>query len=102
MALLAILFLSFSALYAFATVLLIFAWINIPNTKLKVKDESISFTVIIAARNEAKNVEVILRDLSEQSYGNYEILVVNENSTDATEALVTSVIKKLKLNARLL
>jgi len=102
MALLAILFLSFSALYAFATVLLMFAWINIPSTKLKAKNESIAFTVVIAARNEAENIEVILRNLSEQSYQNFEILVVNDNSIDATEALVTSVIDKLKLNARLL
>ena len=47
-------------------------------TKLKI-------SVIIPARNEEKTLPILLGSLSTQSYKPYEVIVVNDQSTDATE-----------------
>ena len=41
-------------------------------------------SVLIAARNEENNIERCIRSLLDQSYTNYEILVMNDSSTDST------------------
>jgi len=41
-------------------------------------------SVLIPARNEEKNIERCLNSLRNQLYKNYEILVINDNSTDST------------------
>ena len=41
-------------------------------------------SVLIPARNEEKNIERCLNSLKNQLYKNYEILVLNDNSTDGT------------------
>jgi chlorobactene glucosyltransferase len=41
-------------------------------------------SVLIPARNEEKNIERCLNSLRNQIYKNYEILVINDNSTDGT------------------
>jgi len=45
-------------------------------------------SVIIAARNEGKNIENCLHSLFQQSYKNLEIIVVNDQSSDATVSIV--------------
>ncbi|MDR2483618.1 MAG: glycosyltransferase family 2 protein [Treponema sp.] len=45
-------------------------------------------SVLIPARNEEKNIERCLNSLRDQVYKNYEILVLNDNSTDATAAIL--------------
>lgn len=72
--------------------LLIFFWSKAKPFKLKKKENVIcpAVSVIIAARNEEKNIERRLRNLFEQSYpGSIEIIVVSDGSKDATETLVT-------------
>jgi chlorobactene glucosyltransferase len=41
-------------------------------------------SVLIPARNEAQNIENCLKSLQNQAYHDYEILVLNDNSTDNT------------------
>lgn len=41
-------------------------------------------SVCVPARNEEKNIENCLRSLMDQSYDNYEVLVLNDNSEDGT------------------
>lgn len=48
-------------------------------------------SVIIAARNEAARVEKALRSLAGQSHPNYEIILVNDRSTDETGLLADRV-----------
>jgi poly-beta-1,6-N-acetyl-D-glucosamine synthase len=59
-----------------------------------VKKHPISPTVsiIVAARNEEKNIVTRLRNLCEQDYPNnkFEIIIVSDNSTDKTNQLVKS------------
>jgi chlorobactene glucosyltransferase len=46
-------------------------------------------SVLVPARNEAKNIERCLRSLENQSYRNYEILVIDDNSCDETWQILT-------------
>ena len=45
-------------------------------------------SVLIPARNEEKFIEQCVNSLREQEYKNYEILVINDNSTDNTEKIL--------------
>jgi chlorobactene glucosyltransferase len=44
-------------------------------------------SVLVPARNEANNIARCLRSLLAQDYPNFEIIVLNDNSTDATPAI---------------
>jgi chlorobactene glucosyltransferase len=48
-------------------------------------------SVLIPARNEERTIERCLDSLRNQSYQNYEILVINDNSTDNTAAILSRV-----------
>jgi chlorobactene glucosyltransferase len=45
-------------------------------------------SVLVPARDEEANVEACIRSLCNQHYRNYEILVLNDNSTDNTAAIL--------------
>lgn len=51
-------------------------------------------TAMIVVRNEEKYIEKCLKSLLEQEYENYEILVVDGESTDKTLEKIDSIIKK--------
>ena len=57
----------------------------------KKNSSNVSVSVLIPARNEEINIERCLRSLLEQSYGNFEIIVLNDNSIDKTAEIVKSV-----------
>jgi chlorobactene glucosyltransferase len=59
-----------------------------------------SVSVLIPARNEEQNIERCLNSLRNQLYKNYEILVLNDNSTDNTLAIlnrIAAVDKRVKV-----
>ena len=51
-------------------------------------------SVCVPARNEEKNIEGCVRSLMEQSYKNYEVLVLNDNSEDRTGEILESLAKE--------
>ncbi len=51
-------------------------------------------SVIICARNEAENLEKHLPAILEQNYPEYEVIVVNDSSTDRTDEVIASFLKK--------
>lgn len=51
-------------------------------------------SVIIPARNEEKNIGALLEGLVHQSYKNYEILVIDDNSTDRTFDIISEYAKR--------
>lgn len=56
----------------------------------QMQEEKPFLSIIVPARNEEVNIVVCLRALLEQNYPHerYEIIVVNDNSTDATQTIV--------------
>lgn len=54
-------------------------------------NESDKISVIIPAKNEEKNIRACVESLLNQSYANFEILVMNDNSTDQTENILKSI-----------
>ena len=47
-------------------------------------------SVLVAARDEAENIAVLLSDLSQQTHENLEIIVIDDHSTDDTVKIVES------------
>jgi cellulose synthase/poly-beta-1,6-N-acetylglucosamine synthase-like glycosyltransferase len=72
------------------------AWIRIPYFKVKPSQVQTMYSVLVPARNEALSIEHCLTDLATQSYPaqSLEIIVINDNSTDNTEQIVTDFISK--------
>ena len=61
----------------------------IPHSSLSA---AVNFSVLIAARNEAKNLPQLLRDLAAQTMpaACFEVLIADDHSTDATAAVVAA------------
>ncbi len=53
-------------------------------------------SVIICARNEAENLEANLPAVLEQKHENFEVIVVNDCSTDSTDDVLGELLKKYK------
>jgi chlorobactene glucosyltransferase len=48
-------------------------------------------SIIIPARNEERNIRRCVTSLLEQDYGNYEVIVVDDDSTDGTERILDEI-----------
>jgi len=66
------------------------------------KNDHLTLSLIIPARNEEKNIIHILTDLQNQDYNSdkFEVIVVDDASTDNTAALVLAFIKSSKLQVK--
>ena len=62
------------------------------------KRNEIKVSVLVAARNEEKNIRRCVQSLMNQSYSNYEVLVMNDNSTDSTEQILRELEKEHEFN----
>jgi glycosyltransferase involved in cell wall biosynthesis len=65
--------------------------VKLPKSEYK-EDDLIS--VLIPARNEQRNIQLILKDLINQKYKNLEIIICNDDSEDETKAIVQSFISQ--------
>jgi chlorobactene glucosyltransferase len=59
-----------------------------PDKNSNVPQPAPLISVLIPARDEEKNIRTCLESLQKQDYPNYEILVLDDNSTDNTAAIV--------------
>ncbi|MBT29671.1 MAG: glycosyl transferase family 2, partial [Thalassobius sp.] len=59
-------------------------------------------TVIIPARNESENIGNLLQDLLQQTYSNFQIIVVDDNSEDNTYSKVEKLSKQFHNDFKLL
>lgn len=85
--------------YAAMTLLLWLTWLRLPVFQPRPAENSVaqqplpSITVVIPVRNEAANLPHLLADLSQQDYPDFEVIVANDSSTDATAALARAYAK---------
>lgn len=80
-------------LLCFYSMLLVFyrsAWMNIPVFNKNSSSSDIFFSVIIPARNEEKNIGACLESVLGQDYKNFEVIVVDDHSTDQTTSIIRS------------
>ncbi|GAB3884672.1 glycosyltransferase [Spirosoma agri] len=81
--------LAVSLLYALFTITLWITWLRMPSfTPTSNLTSGPRLTVIIPVRNEAANIGLLLDDLSQQTYANFEVIVADDSSTDQTLAIV--------------
>lgn len=64
--------------------------------KRRYDDKQIPLSVIVTARNQRQNLEELLPILLTQDYEEYEVIVVNDGSTDDTEELLYSLSNKYR------
>lgn len=81
--------------YAAMTLLLWQTWVRLPVFRPRlVEDMPLpGITVVIPVRNEAANLPHLLADLSRQDYSDFEVIVADDSSTDATAALARAYAK---------
>ena len=64
-----------------------FLWLkNIPSQKNNTNSKFVS--ILIPARNEADVIESTIKSITNQSYQNYELIILDDNSTDATKSII--------------
>ena len=51
-------------------------------------------SIVVPARNEAENISLLLNSILEQDYGNFEVIVVDDNSSDNTPKIVLEYAKR--------
>ncbi|MBL7797807.1 MAG: glycosyltransferase, partial [Saprospiraceae bacterium] len=84
------------AVFIAATLVQLAAWIVIfarlalhrPTQNSKLKTQNSKLSVLICARNEAENLRKNLPAVLEQQYPDFEVLVVDDDSTDDTPAVL--------------
>jgi len=82
---LTIFLLLFASVYAGFCLILVWTWSRMPVFS-KNDVSTTALTVIIPVRNEAANLPALLADLAAQTYRNFEVIVVDDSSTDGTAA----------------
>lgn len=75
----------FLTLYLFLLWIFYHGWLRIPSYKSYLKEKpTITITVIVACRNEEKNLPALLNSLQKQTLPDFELLLIDDHSTDAT------------------
>jgi len=96
-----LIFISFFVCYSFLIHYYWQSWTSIPDFTASAEVLSISVSIIIPARNEERNIGLLLEALQKQSYRRefFEIIVVDDHSTDSTSEIVRGYpgVKLLKL-----
>lgn len=68
--------------------------LRMPDIDSKIPEPAPLISVLIPARNEEENIETCLKSLQKQDYPNFEIIVLDDNSTDRTAELVELIAAK--------
>ncbi|GAA4844309.1 glycosyltransferase [Algivirga pacifica] len=86
----------FSISYSLLLIGLYWGWRKIPEAAVGeqlVGSDSLKFTVVIPVRNEEVSIGLLLEDLSQQSYQNFEVIVVDDHSEDQTASIVKGIVQ---------
>ena len=75
------------ALFTIVTGITNFLWLkNIPSQKNNTNSKLVS--ILIPARNEADIIESTIKSITNQSYQNYELIILDDNSSHATQSII--------------
>jgi len=72
----------------------VFNFLSNPKLPRTVKHFQHKVSILIPARNEAENILLLLQSIKEQDYTNYEVIVLDDNSSDNTFELVQGFAKE--------
>lgn len=89
----------FTALYLICIAAFTFGLFNLKERFHSInKNNLVKVSVLIAARNEEKNIEKLLESLKKQSFPKelFEVIIVNDHSTDNTDEIINDFINKNK------
>jgi len=78
-------------LIIFINLILNLRYLKTPDINSKIPDNPSMVSILIPARNEEKNIATCIESLCKQDYPNYEILVLDDNSTDSTASVVQQI-----------
>lgn len=74
-----------AVIYSILIALFIKGWNLIPTFHFReYKENSLGITVVVACKNEAKNLPDLLQSLKNQSISNFQLVLIDDNSTDET------------------
>jgi len=80
-------------LYCLIMILMFLTLLSIPKTQnLKFKEKSIS--ILVPFKNEALNLEILLESILELSYSNFEVILINDHSSDNGALIINTFIKR--------
>ncbi|GAB5523657.1 MAG: glycosyltransferase [Roseivirga sp.] len=86
--------------YWLVLISIIRAWAGIKSSGQKTVELSVS--VIVPFRNEAQHLETLVKALGQQAYPYFEVVFVNDHSTDASEQLLAEILKGVDFDYHLL
>lgn len=91
-------------LYIICIILLVFAFKNVPHFKSSAFQPKTFFSVVIPFRNEAENLPALLKSIENLDYPSelFEVILVNDASEDASEAIVSEAIAKSIFSIKLI
>jgi biofilm PGA synthesis N-glycosyltransferase PgaC len=78
--------------YFLSLLLIIFAWRRMVRSK-DTPAANHTITVLVAIRNEEKNIQNLLSTLNVQDHTHYEVILIDDHSEDATEEVVATFFK---------
>lgn len=79
-------------------------WFRLPGCEKNNIKPNIFISIVIAARNEEKNIGLLLNDLKKQNYPNkmFEVIIVDDASTDNTFKITKKKLKNSNINNAIL
>jgi chlorobactene glucosyltransferase len=66
--------------------------LKMPHLNSKILESPPLVSILIPARNEEDNIAICLESLKKQDYPNFEVLVLNDNSSDKTVSIVDKMV----------
>lgn len=83
-------FLVIVTLYVGIVLACLFGWKKSPQKSTNLSAAIQAVTVVIAVRNEENNLRALLQGLQQQTYADFEVLLINDHSDDNGKAVFTS------------
>ena len=85
-------------LYAILIISFTIGWgrIKYYNPSASTNSKTLSITVIVAFRNEEQHLQQLIKALKQQTFTDFELILVNDHSTDASVSIVESCLPNFK------